>query len=374
MNQRIPFLLAALLLSVCSSLASAAAQRWTPEQARDWYKQQPWLVGCNYSPSTAINELEMWQPDTFDLPTIDRELGWAEGLGFNTVRVFLHNLPWKDDADGYLRRIDQFLQVADKHHIKPMFVLFDACWDPFPKSGKQRPPQPGLHNSGWVQAPGREYLEDRSRWGELEAYVKGVVGHFKNDPRVLAWDLFNEPDNTNRSSYGKQEPPNKPLLALGLLQEEFAWCRDLSPSQPLTTGVWVGNWGDPKKLSPMEREQLENSDVISFHDYAKLPEMKLAVEHLRRYGRPLLCTEYMARPMGSTFETILPYLQEQNVAAYNWGFVAGKTNTIYPWDSWQHPYASEPPVWFHDIFRTDGTPYNSQETHDIKELTGKSRM
>ncbi|HEY2585565.1 MAG TPA: cellulase family glycosylhydrolase [Tepidisphaeraceae bacterium] len=373
MNRRISLGLAALVLFLITSLCPAATQRWTADQANDWYKNQPWLVGSNFIPSTAINELEMWQADTFDLPTIDKELGWAERLGFNTVRVFLHNLPWKQDAVGFVDRIDQFLRVADTHHIKVMFVLFDACWDPYPKLGKQHEPRQGVHNSGWVQAPGREYLEDRSRWGELEAYAGGVVRRFKDDPRIVAWDVFNEPDNTNDSSYGKEEPKNKPAIVQQLLKEVFQWCRYADPSQPLTSGVWRGTWGDPQKLSPMERLQLGESDVISFHCYAKLPTMKEAVENLRRYNRPLFCTEYMARPMGSTFETILPFLKEQKVAAYNWGFVAGKTNTIYPWDSWQHSYETEPQVWFHDIFRADGTPYSPQEVQTIKAITGKGQ-
>lgn len=370
MNRR-TFAYFALLLLLVTSVCPAGTRRWTPQEANEWHKNQPWLVGSNFIPSTAINELEMWQADTFDLPTIDRELGWAEGLGFNTVRVFLHNLLWKQDADGLLKRMDQFLAVADRHHVTVIFVLFDACWDPYPKLGRQREPKPGLHNSGWVQAPGREYLEDRSKWGELEAYVGGVVRHFKDDQRIIAWDVFNEPDNANDSSYGKEEPANKVALTTELLRQEFNWCRYANPSQPLTSGPWKGTWGDPKKLSEMERVQLYQSDVISFHCYGQLPEMREAVEHLRRYDRPLLCTEYMARPRGSTFHAILPYLKEQKVAAINWGFVSGKTNTIYPWDSWQHPYASEPEIWFHDVFRSDGKPYDQAEVQEIRGLTGK---
>jgi hypothetical protein len=370
MKKFTPLFVPLLLLAISAPASPAATTQWTAEQASQWYAHQPWLIGCNYAPSTAVNELEMWQSDTFDLPTIDRELGWAQNLGFNTARVFLHNLPWKQDAQGYLGRIDQFLATADKHHIKVMFVLLDAVWDPYPKAGKQPAPTPGLHNSHWVQAPGREILEDHSRWSEVEQYVKGVVGHFRDDRRILAWDLFNEPDNPNRPAYNKQEPPGKTALTLALLKEEIDWARSADPSQPLTTGVWIGNWGDDSKLSPMEREQLDHSDVISFHNYGTLPEMEPAVEHLRRYRRPVLCTEYMARPRGSTFEAILPYLKEQKVAAYNWGFVAGKSNTIYPWDSWEKPYPSEPKVWFHDIFRTDGTPYDPKEVAFIRKITG----
>jgi hypothetical protein len=347
--------------------------RWPAEKANQWYAGKRWLVGCNFGPSTAINELEMWQADTFDPATIDRELGWAEGLGFTSIRVFLHNIPWQEDSAGFLKRLDQFVEIADKHHIGVMFVLFDSVWDPFPKAGKQREPKKGLHNSGWVQAPGIEMLKDEKRHGELEAYVKGVMGHFKDDKRIDFWDLFNEPDNTNTPAYVKQEPANKGELTLRLLEKEIKWAREVNPSQPLSTGVWMGNWGDPAKLSAMEKMQLDNSDIITFHNYGPVEEMKLCVEHLRRYGRPVVCTEYMARPRGSTFEAILPYLKEQKVGAYNWGFVAGKTNTIYPWDSWEKPYAAEPPVWFHDIFRADGTAYRPGEVEAIRRVTGKGQ-
>ena len=360
-----------VILSLLAPLARAR-EKWTPEQAQTWGKQMPWLVGSNFSPSTASNELEMWQADTFDLPTIDRELGWAEGLGFTSVRVFLHDLLWKQDSKGFLDRMDQFLAVADKHHLGVDFVLFDSCWDPHPVLGKQKDPRPGLHNSRWVQSPGVDLLTQPGVWeADLKPYVVGVVSRFKDDKRVHFWEPINEPDNTNGSSYGAQEPKDKPELARQLLLKVYAWAREANPAQPLTSGVWKGNWGDPAKLSPMEQVQLNESDVISFHSYAKLPEMKLCVEHLRRYNRPILCTEYMARPNGSTFDPILGYLKEQHVAAYNWGFVAGRTNTIYAWDTWKKPAATEPKLWFHDIFRRDGTAFDRKEVEYIRKVTGK---
>lgn len=351
----------------------AASGPWPAERANAWYKSQPWLVGCNFAPSTAINQLEMWQADSFDPATIDRELGWAQDLGFTSARVFLHHLLWEQDPEGFLKRMDQFLAIADKHQIGVMFVIFDAVWDPFPKLGKQREPKPHVHNSGWVQSPGIEILMDPARHDALAPYVKGVIGRFKDDPRVDAWDLFNEPDNPNRSSYGKDEPTNKPAFSLKLLEKTFAWARSCNPSQPLTTGVWIGNWADPAKLTPMERLQLEQSDVISFHSYAPLDEMKKCVENLRRYGRPILCTEFMARPQGSTFDPVLGYLKEQRVGAYCWGFVAGKSQTIYPWETWTKTYDAPPKVWFHDIFRPDGTPFDPREVEYIRSVTGVKR-
>ena len=120
----------------------------------------------------------MWQAATFSPKRIDTELGWAESIGMNTMRVFLHDLLWKQDSDGFKKRIDTFLTIANKHHIKPMFVLFDSCWDPLPKLGPQREPRPGVHNSGWMQSPGGAALQDESQYPRLRAYVEGVVGAF----------------------------------------------------------------------------------------------------------------------------------------------------------------------------------------------------
>jgi hypothetical protein len=288
-----------------------------------------------------------------------------------TMRVFLHDLVWQQDAAGYRQRIDTFLSIAAKHHIRPLLVLFDSCWDPFPQLGRQRDPKPGVHNSGWMQNPGARALENPAEYPRLEAYVRGVVGAFGKDERVLGWDIWNEPDNTNDSSYGAQEPRRKVELVLALLPKAFEWARAAGAQQPLTSGVWRGDWSSDDKLSPMERIQLNASDVISFHNYDNGQEFEKRIKWLQRYRRPILCTEYMARGNGSTFQGSLPVAKKYRVAAINWGFVAGKTQTYLPWDSWQRPYVNrEPPLWFHEIFRGDGTPYQQDEVDLIRSLTG----
>ena len=364
----------ALTLAVAFGAAlftANARDRWTPEQAKAWQAKQPWLVGCNFGPSTAINQLEMWQAETWDPKTINRELGWAKDLGFTSVRVYLHDLVWKHDREGFLKRMDEFLAMADKRGIGTMFVLLDGVWDPSPQSGKQREPRPHVHNSGWVQSPGKEILGDPNRHDELKDYIVGVISHFKDDKRVDVWDIFNEPDNPNHDAYGRVELRDKAEMATMLLKKAFVWAREANPSQPITAGVWVGTWGDPARYNPMEKVILEESDVISFHNYDTLEQMKQCVENLKRFNRPLLCTEYMARPRGSTFNPVLGYLKSQNVAAYNWGFVAGKTQTIYPWDTWLRTYTGEPDVLFHDIFRANGKPLVPGEVEYIKSVTGK---
>jgi len=365
--------LVALTFTACAVAEEPAPHRWTEKSATDWYARQPWLVGSNYIPASAINELEMWQADTFDTKRIDMELGWAESIGLNTMRVFLHDLPWEQDPKGFKKRVEIFLQIADKHHIKPLFVLFDSCWDPNPHLGKQHDPRPGIHNSGWVQSPGAKALEDSSQYPRLEAYVKGVVGAFAKDRRILGWDVWNEPDNTNQGSYGELEPKNKVALVLALLPKVFDWARETHPTQPLTSGVWKGGWSSAEKLDPMEKIQIAMSDVISFHSYDKPEEFEKRIAWLQPYNRPILCTEYMARGNGSTFQGALPIARKYHVAAINWGLVAGKTQTYLPWDSWKQPYTDrEPAEWFHEIFRTDGTPYRQDEVDFIRATVGRT--
>ncbi|HXJ04509.1 MAG TPA: hypothetical protein VNH65_05380 [Candidatus Acidoferrum sp.] len=362
-------LVAFMILLWFAEYSPAQSSRWTDKAADSWYAEQPWLVGSNYIPSTAINELEMWQAATFDPKRIDLELGWAQSLGLNTMRVFLHDLLWKQDPQGFKKRINIFLTIAQKHKIKPLFVLFDSCWDPNPKLGKQHAPRPGVHNSGWVQSPGAEALKDPSEYPRLEAYVKGVVGAFANDKRILGWDVWNEPDNTNDGSYASGEPSNKVELVLELLPRVFEWARAAGATQPLTSGVWHGDWSSLENLGRMEKIQLAFSDVISFHSYDKPEVFEKRVLSLQQYHRPILCTEYMARGNGSTFQGTLPIASKYHVAAINWGLVAGKTQTYLPWDSWKNPYTSRQPAeWFHEIFRNNGQPYRQDEADFIRTI------
>jgi GH35 family endo-1,4-beta-xylanase len=373
-RSRAAVLIVSILFAASTSLL-AQASRWTEEKARTWYEQQPWLVGSNYIPMDAINQLEMWQASAFNPTQIDKELGWAEDMGMNTMRVFLHDLVWQENPSGFKDRIDRFLVISSRHHIKPLFVLFDSCWDPNPKLGLQHPPVPGVHNSGWVQSPGAAALKDPAQQERLKAYVVGVVGAFANDARVLGWDVWNEPSNTNDVSYRKQELKNKEQVVEEMLPKVFTWAREAHPSQPLTSGVWDIDFAKGTPPTKMQQIQLENSDVISFHNYGWPESFEKEVLFLQKFNRPLICTEYMARGAGSTFDTVLPLAKQYKVAAINWGFVAGKTQTYYPWDSWRHPYiVDEPAVWFHEVLHPDGTPYRDAEVKLIRDLTGRGKM
>jgi hypothetical protein len=358
------------------TIAAPAQARdlWTKEQASSWYARQPWLVGANYNNASAVNQFEMWQAETWNPTEIDRELALAQSIGMNTMRVYLHNMLWERDAQGLKRRMNEFLTIAQRRGIKPMFVLFDSCWDPDPQAGPQRPPIPGVHNSGWVQAPGAARLADRSQYGKLEAYVRDIVGSFANDDRVLAWDVWNEPNNEGGGNY--KPTPNKKQLVAGLLDDVFEWARSEDPTQPLTSGLWIGeNWDKPETLDAVERIQVTQSDVNSFHDYNWPEQWERRARQMLSYGRPVLCTEYMARGNGSTFDGSLPLGKKYNIAMINWGFVDGKTQTRLPWDSWKKPYTQdEPTIWFHEVFRADGKPYRQAEVDLIRRLASEPKV
>ncbi|MBW2726034.1 MAG: 1,4-beta-xylanase [Deltaproteobacteria bacterium] len=346
--------------------------RWSPDRAHAWTRSRGWRVGCNFTPSVASNQLEMWRAETFDPAALERELDFAAGLGFTSVRIFLHDLLWTHEREGFLERIDRFLGLASARGIGALVVLFDGVWDPHPKWGPQPEPRPGIHNSRWLQSPGAAILGDPSRHDELAPYVQGVIDRFRDDPRIDGWDLFNEPDNPN-FAYRDSEIPEKGERALELLAKTFAWARAVDPSQPLTTGLWLGDWSEPEKLRDIERFCLDHSDVISFHHYGDLPDLRSRVEALRRYERPLWCTEWLARGMGSRFDPHLAWMRDESVGAYCWGLVAGRTQTHLPWDSWAKPYTQEPDPWHHEILHADGTPYDESEVRFIRAITEPSR-
>ena len=350
----VSLILAALILVNCSPKNETKVREvWTKDQANAWYPQWGWLRGCDFIPSTAINQLEMWQAETFDTVTINRELGWAESIGLNVMRVYLHHLAWQNDTAGFKNRMNQYLTIANKHGISTVFCIFDDCWNPTYKAGIQPAPKTGIHNSGWVRDPGDLIHTDSTLITVLERYVKDVLTTFSSDKRIVLWDLYNEPGNSN---YGNKSLP--------LLKKVFQWGREVNPSQPLSAGVWNLSLGELNKF------QVENSDVITYHNYQNDTLHQQCIDTLKRIGKPLICTEYMARKHRSRFDNIMPMLKKENIAAINWGLVSGKTNTKYAWDE-PTPDGSEPKLWFHEIFRTNGTPYKQAEVDLIKSLTGK---
>ena len=346
--------------------------RWTTERARAWHARQPWLLGCNFIPSNAVNQLEMWQEDTFDPETINRELGWASDLGMNVVRVYLHDLAYDQDPKGFLRRVNRLLDIAASHDIRVLLVIFDDCWLAEPKIGEQPSPWPGVHNSAWLESPGlpqlKRYPTDQALRRRLQQYVDAVLTRFRDDPRVLMWDLYNEPGGWWYQRGKKPGEYTKGLtgaLCVPLLKDVWGWARSVAPTQPLTS-CW--NRGDFEVEAA-----LEWADIVTFHHYGNQDSLEKLILMLGEGapGRPMLCTEYFIRSREDTFQLTLPVLQKHGIGAINWGLVTGKTNTAYGWASWDTPGEPLPETWHHDILRADGTPFDDEEAAFLRSITAR---
>jgi endo-1,4-beta-mannosidase len=309
----------------------------------------------------------MWQAASFDPETIERELGWAADLGMNVIRVYLHDLLFKDDAEAFLARIAHVMDISQKRGISLIPVLLDGVWHPSPKLGPQPEPKPRRHNSIWVQSPGSRVLQDRSLWPQLKDYVQGVISHFAGDSRIVAWDLFNEPDQIDATTMANGSREGKAAAATDLLQSVFSWAREIDPAQPVTAGIWEYADDHQPADSALNQLILEHSDIISFHCYEPRAQLMAVIDALSKYERPLLCTEWLARTAGSTVD-LLNVFADRNVGAINWGLVDGRTQTRFPWKSWTEVIDDDEP-WFHELLRGDGSPYDVSEVEIFKQLT-----
>lgn len=350
-------------------------EKWTEQRAWDWHNAQPWLTGCNFVPSTAINQIEMFSEATFDPETIDRELKWAHELGFNTMRTYLHDLCWREDPVGFLDRIDAYLAIASKHGIRTLLTIFDDCWHE-PSPGQQPEPRAGVHNSGWARSPGRDILLDRGQWDGLRIYVEALADRFGGDQRVLGWDVYNEvtnlvlpsrslPDEERARALGQIELTREAQAdaAVELMTLSFGWLREKGVTQPLTAGIYYKN-------DALSDVLIELSDIVSFHHYRERESLERLVEKLKKANRPLWCTEYLNRRGDCTFESHMTLFQAEKIGAWNWGLVDGKTQTKFAWSD--RAGGGEPAVWFHDILRADGTAYEPSEVALIKSLRQKA--
>jgi len=363
-----------LIISLLMNAAALAqTPQWPASTANEWYSRQPWIVGSDYIQSNTVNEIEMWQQGTFDSDRIDLELGWAESLGINTLRVTLDDELWEKGSFGFQRRMDKLLKLAEKHRMRVIFVLFDSIGDPYPELGHQRQPKPGVRNSVWAQTPGAKGLTDPKQLQKALAYAEEVVAAFSIDKRVLAWDVWNDPGNANEGRYGSFEPANKTELLRTILLQAFKYARAGNPTQPVTSGLARGDWSGLDKLGPLEKIQVENSDVISFQNYDGPQEFEKRVKWLQAFGRPIICTGFLARTQGNTFEAILPIALKYNIGVLSGDLVQGKTQMWLPWDSWLQPYTDrQPAVWMDDIFQSKGPPYREEEAEFIRKTIASS--
>ena len=189
--------------------------------------------------------------------------------------------------------------------------------------------------------------------GQQRLFCAGGFTRFRADPRILPWNLYSEPGNSGKRT-----------ASLPLVRNVFAWAREVNPAPPLESGI--GAWD----LAALNALQIGSSDIATYRDYDYEAWHLRVIQRLRTTGRPLACTEYIARPRNSRSATIMPLLKRGNAGAISWGLVEGKTNTTYALD---RPLAdgSEPVGWFHEVFRRVGTPYRHDETELTKKLNSR---
>jgi len=334
-------------------------ERWTAERANAWYEQQPWMAGANYVPSDAVNNVEMWRKETFNPGLIRKELTWAAQAGINSLRVFLSYHVWKHEGDAFLDTFEAFLRIADECGHTVMPILFDDCafdGGADPVYGPQPEPIPNIHNSRWVPSPGQSVQDDPAQLASCKAYLDAVIGAYRDDRRIILWDLYNEPGNTDRV-----------LQCLPLLVSAFRWARAHAPVQPLCASIY--NYSD--SFLPINLTIGELSDIINLHTYMPPSQSRLLIEEARaRGGRPVIVTEWLHRPNGDTLSEQLPYYHANRISAWQWGLVNGRTQTHLDWRPERNANGTSDP-WQHDLFRSDGTPYDPEEVALLRRLTGR---
>lgn len=344
----------AATLIVLPLIATAQLEgQWSIDRINAWYAGVGVIKGCNYLPATAVNDIDMWQESSFDPETIEKELQLAHESGYNSVRVFLHFLVWKKQRSAFKKNIETFLQIADHNDIKVMFILFDDCNAPGEKPfiGEQKAPRPGIHNSRWVASPGLDAVDDKTRFPEYESYLKDIISTYKNDRRIIAWDLYNEPGNTGVGTRSRE-----------LLLNAFKWAREINPTQPLTVGAWnLDNLEDE-----MSQLMMSYSDFVTFHSYKDVADLRHRIAACKKFNRPIVNTEWLRRQVGNTFENVLPVFAENRIGWYHWGLVQGKTQTWLHWVSSKDGIRDTP--WQHDIFTPDHKAYSPKEIEMVKQF------
>ena len=351
-------------------------ERWSEKKAWEWYNSHPWIRGCNYMSADSVNRIDQWQGLHFKerLKTTEKELGVMRDLGFNSVRIILEFVVWEKEHDSFLERFEEYISLLDKYGISAMVVLANDCMPPktelwkMPDIGEQeydwgyhggrRHSQHGRHNS---PAP-HYYFDDPVLTEKYFDMVKEIVTLYKDDPRILMWDLFNEPGNSNRSG-----------ITIEPLKRMVKEVRAINPSQPLTIAAWCRD-ANYEFSMPEDIFAIENSDIITYHNYGTYEEHIRIIKYLKQFNRPLINTEWLARCTGNTVFDNFPLFYLENIGCYNWGFVAGKYQTYEPYEAhwqWYNDDKNAPidfTKWFHDLYRPSLRPYDPRETELIKRF------
>lgn len=350
--------------------------RWSKERAWEWYRARPWIRGCNFMSSDCANRIDQWQEYGFEerFETTKRELALAAQTGFNSIRIIPEFIVWEREHDGFMERFERYIEAAHENGITCTVVLGNDCMPPKEEAlkrmhlGEQKVDW-GYHGGrkvsqhGVFGGAGYSLLDEPEYAKKYYAFVQEIVEKYKDDERILIWDVFNEPGNSQRAS-----------MSLGHLKKFFEIIRSIDPIQPLTVGIWTST-RDISKLPEIERFGLENSDIISYHNYATYMENIEIIAQLKKLGRPLVNTEWLARCVGNRVEEMFPLFYIEQIGCYNWGLVAGKYQTFEPWTGMWENYDKDPghcgwdfEKWFHDLYRPSLRPYNPKEIALMKKV------
>ena len=336
---------------------SGTHSRWDGDRVRRWYDNLGVVKGVNYIPRNAVNSTDMWRKETFDPDLINEELGWVRKAGYTTLRVQLQYIAWKEDPKGFMERLEKFMDLAARNTLKVVPVLFDdknfANMDPV--AGPQPEPIPGKNNARWVPSPGPAAVKDRSTWPDLEKYFRDVMEKYKGDDRVVYWDLYNRAGDSELWE-----------ATLPLMDQVFNWARDIDPKQPLAAPAWT------KPNSAMTVHKLERSDIVTFQSFETAGQIEALLTLLKRYDRPIICSDWLMRQRDNDFEKILPLFSVHRVGWFNRGLVNGKTQEWIQQD--QYRSADRPELWQHDVLKPNGDAYDPKEIERIQGFYFQDRF
>ena len=356
-------------------------RRWSPETAWEWYNARPWIRGCNFMSSDCVNRIDQWQALGFEekLATAEKELELASKTGFNAVRLILEYIVWKEEHDGFMARFDRYLDACYKFGIRAMIVFGNDCMLPKedPNAHLHCGPQHydwGYHGGRRISQhstihtePGYSLLDEPEEAPHIYEFVREIIEKYKNDDRILIWDLYNEPGN------GRRDPVTLPHV-----KKFFEIAREVDPMQPLTSAVWRMKTDPDAVLPEAEQYVLDHSDIVSYHSYASYDENIMLLQKLKKLGRPILNTEWLARTQHNTIQELFPLFYLEKVGCFNWGFVAGLYQTYEPWNTVWETYENggardvDFRLWFHDLYRPSLHPYDPHEIEIIRKYTERA--
>lgn len=352
-------------------------ERWSKERIWEWYNSRPWFRGCNYMSADCANRVDQWQELGFEerFKTTEEELKLMQETGFNTVRLIPEYVVWKEEHDGFMERFERYISLCAKYGISCMIVLANDCMPP--KTELWKKPYVGEQTYDWGYHGGKKhsqhgmhegpaphfYLDDADTREDYFDFVRELVTTYKNDERICVWDVYNEPGNSKRKD-----------ITLPNLKKMFEIVREIDPIQPLTAGLFMMRSDESIPLCEIEQFSAENSDIITYHFYRDYNAHVQVIKRLKKFGRPLMNTEWLGRCLHNDIFDLFPLFYLEKIGCYNWGFVAGKYQTYEPWEATWQKYAlgKETNVdftkWFHDLYRPNHRPYDPKEIAVIKRF------